>query len=1564
MACIKKYYTKDGQESKLFNELRDRFGENRAEEIYLKVHTPAFKTWFGDWENNKGSQGIDENGEPQIYWHGTNQSRIESFIQDRNYFSSDIESSQLYAQEQVDSNGGRKEMYPVFLRITDEDLDSKDVKVLADQVSVSKAAASNIKSLFNDGGFSSMTDNIYQQKLAPEEIATNLLGSATAIKEPSGKYYNVAGQQTERVSTVVDSKKPLKYHGDEKGEQYADKGTRYHKMTESLIKLIGTNGVSDGALLQVKEQMGVLPFEEGYLRSMQTFINGLHRRGGRILSEVRVAKMDGNGGKGVAGTLDIIHIRTDGFADIYDIKTAHETPYKILESEKHGISKDPWDISDYDWYKAKRYSHQLALYGEMLQSPDNITGRSSVTVNNIYVVPVEVFYTNDGKVKDVISRKVENIKNWTQGKKKFYTEAKRWSEAVIKGKKENQSLSGITTASTVDEFLPKALNFQISGPDIDQSALKFVEAYWSQKKFKLDDQTWRDWISEDKEARVNQIKELMNDQGVKRNAMITQAIETYFYTGQSRLFDKEGDSGSSSARLAKILDTARAVDVIQLSTMQGFEEYDDLVLIERADGTYDILKMTWENLEYRLPIAFKETNVIRKGLDEHGELATNSILGNHIRPEVARALKVKLQNTVGDYYRMRMGLVGMELQVANPDMKINRIIVDDLHMDTSSTAALAIPAATVMEDIKKMYELPTIKPLATGSLKQLLDNSQSYSISNFQANPLDDLADYMATQLDDKAFVKNDKPNARAKIRAIVTQFKNHETSKENLVYELMNGVVGLRALLRDKYSTDKNAEERIASDPEFMLLANAIATLQGITITPEIDISKEFFGFISMWLKTPAATGRQTADKTFDLLRQFQDNIKRKIIALNEEKKPYVNQLIRESPLIKRGLAMGDVNVGGTDVIFAMGQSVFDDLFQTTTNKEGVTVKRPVLKADGSAEFNKLNNSEKEFIRYFNKTMKKYNPKWPVGLVPLMKASSNTLLYRTKSEALSGNIRESASLAHKTIKRSWETASHRGKNIINEEMIGDKFTEQFNQQIIDGGTEFRSTSLQKYGFDSDYNLIDYDKSQLFETNLEQVLTSFGTHYIKKEEYDRALPVYYVMRSILKTYELAYGFDQTDTIKMLDTYVADIVANIKMAEDKTVTALATAGVNTASIALLGLNTTVYINNAVQMWSQGMVDSITNTMTRDPRFPGIADFGKAGAMMLKVMNPAGDAELGHRLRLIKDMYLPDDIAILTGKRNQKTASGMINTQLAFALDRSTEYTIRTQHLIAQMLKDGSFEAHRAEQVKDADGFYRWKLVYDPKKDKRFQGDEGKMLYDRLKESMGEKNELNDKGELKLAYDWRLRARLTAYINQQIGSFDKDVSSHVSHFAIAYPFTQFRTWFRDRYVRATKLEYQSDVFGDYVRNGDKLVWEKDTMKGILWTLADAYTIGKKLIKDGTIEKADKRNLIFAANSVSALMLVYVLMTMAWEDDDDVPPIIASTFTRYQGDMLSFLTLDPYTSALSSPVVFVSYYQRLFRGIAKAMSYGVEGEEQKMMEAFERVLPKVYTQFITEE
>lgn len=53
---------------------------NLTEQQYVQVRTRAFKSWFGDWENNpnEASKVVDENGEPLIVYHTTMARKLEN----------------------------------------------------------------------------------------------------------------------------------------------------------------------------------------------------------------------------------------------------------------------------------------------------------------------------------------------------------------------------------------------------------------------------------------------------------------------------------------------------------------------------------------------------------------------------------------------------------------------------------------------------------------------------------------------------------------------------------------------------------------------------------------------------------------------------------------------------------------------------------------------------------------------------------------------------------------------------------------------------------------------------------------------------------------------------------------------------------------------------------------------------------------------------------------------------------------------------------------------------------------------------------------------------------------------------------------------------------------------------------------------------------------------------------------------------------------------------------------------------------------------------------------------
>lgn len=124
--------TPQGKPSLLFQTLLDHFNGDRAKAIVAKsnVYSDEFANWFGDWwgplnvqdEDIKYgpiSKVVDENGEPLVVWHHTNNKNLDEFRLDfKNYFKKDGGTNKaFFFDENLHGTLNRKYDLPVYLNI-------------------------------------------------------------------------------------------------------------------------------------------------------------------------------------------------------------------------------------------------------------------------------------------------------------------------------------------------------------------------------------------------------------------------------------------------------------------------------------------------------------------------------------------------------------------------------------------------------------------------------------------------------------------------------------------------------------------------------------------------------------------------------------------------------------------------------------------------------------------------------------------------------------------------------------------------------------------------------------------------------------------------------------------------------------------------------------------------------------------------------------------------------------------------------------------------------------------------------------------------------------------------------------------------------------------------------------------------------------------------------------------------------------------------------------------------------------------------------------------------------
>lgn len=174
---------------------------NLTEQQWLQVRTPEFKQWFGDWENSPetASKVVDENGEPQVVYHGTSSQftrfKLGGGLLGRGVYLTDrFEEAQNYAGSRSQDNEGT--VMPLFANIPEMfDSDSKTTREQI--VDVMQDGFNGIRHQFNDmdylvafnpeqvksavgntGLFSSQdTDIRFSRQANAQQIIQNLVGN-------------------------------------------------------------------------------------------------------------------------------------------------------------------------------------------------------------------------------------------------------------------------------------------------------------------------------------------------------------------------------------------------------------------------------------------------------------------------------------------------------------------------------------------------------------------------------------------------------------------------------------------------------------------------------------------------------------------------------------------------------------------------------------------------------------------------------------------------------------------------------------------------------------------------------------------------------------------------------------------------------------------------------------------------------------------------------------------------------------------------------------------------------------------------------------------------------------------------------------------------------------------------------------------------------------------------------------------------------------------------------------------------------------------------------------------
>ena len=111
--------SKSGNPSILFEKFRSLgLSEEETLKLYAQIYTKSFKQWYGDWENSplESSKYLDENGEPMVFFHGTNEKFDKFDASKRRYNTHNISKGIFFSQDVNHAKKYGNNVIPVFLK--------------------------------------------------------------------------------------------------------------------------------------------------------------------------------------------------------------------------------------------------------------------------------------------------------------------------------------------------------------------------------------------------------------------------------------------------------------------------------------------------------------------------------------------------------------------------------------------------------------------------------------------------------------------------------------------------------------------------------------------------------------------------------------------------------------------------------------------------------------------------------------------------------------------------------------------------------------------------------------------------------------------------------------------------------------------------------------------------------------------------------------------------------------------------------------------------------------------------------------------------------------------------------------------------------------------------------------------------------------------------------------------------------------------------------------------------------------------------------------------------------
>lgn len=468
-----------------------------------------------------------------------------------------------------------------------------------------------------------------------------------------------------------------------------------------------------------------------------------------------------------------------------------------------------------------------------------------------------------------------------------------------------------------------------------------------------------------------------------------------------------------------------------------------------------------------------------------------------------------------------------------------------------------------------------------------------------------------------------------------------------------------------------------------------------------------------------------------------------------------------------------------------------------------------------------------------------------------------------------------------------------------------DKMDDIFMDQISYGSTSIRNANqlgskdfMNKIGLSETYDMngvmtvetIDIDGSlnNGFTRSLQDAFKVFMLIGERKIEYEsNALPYLNSMFVELKLKQETKGMNAEPVIDLITSYLNQSVKNETQhweknpVLEKSITTLT----KFATAKTMAFNLNIAQMSALANFNGAILEALSNSATNHYNF-GINELSKASVMFFSDYSKM--TELAYRFKAINASEMESVSHFYRSyKGNKQLTSNFLLTLPNWA----TDFMARTIIVGAQMMKDGTYDAYTINENGEA--------IYDQKKDKRWDGEEGKARYEFVKDRMRiDGIVINEDGSLPDAYIVEEQENLKWLSDRYVaGTYDPVSMTLLGSTVLGKQFKVFRTWMTSKlnviysekqFVnKGGRLVMVKDENGNYLGK-----WERKQLEG--WSNTWARLMGEAVkarsltpFQWSRLNQDEKQNIARGGLTVS-MFLFMTLLAQALIDDDDNDPL----------------------------------------------------------------------------